>query len=69
MEQNKKNGSSKSTVLSNSDPLGIKRTILGGDSPSLQVEARIVSRQWESKNGNNCTECENEQSKGQKRSS
>ena len=32
-----------------SDPLGIKKIVLGGAPPSLHVEAQIAKRQW----GNN----------------
>ncbi len=37
--------------LSNDDPLGIKKITLGGDPPSLQVEARIATRQWANRSG------------------
>ena len=33
-------------LVPNEDPLGISRITLGGDAPSLHVEARIVAGQW-----------------------
>ena len=32
-------------ILSNDDPFGIKKIVLGGAPPSLEVEAEIVVRQ------------------------
>ena len=36
-------------ILPNDDPLGIRKVVLGGASPSLQVEAEIAVRQYFSK--------------------
>ena len=38
-------------TISGQDPLGVRRTMLGGDPHSLFVEARIAARQWAAKNG------------------
>lgn len=37
-------------VIPGRDPLGLKGITLGGDAPSLHVEARIAIRQWDAKN-------------------
>ena len=35
----------------NSDPLRIKGIALGGDPPSLEIEALIANRRWAAQNG------------------
>ena len=51
MHDDETTSSGKRFIFSNDDPLGIKKITLGGDPPSLQVEARIATRQWANRNG------------------
>lgn len=48
----------------NSDPLGINGIALGGDPPSLRVEACIAARQWAIQNGSTGTGKADERSQG-----
>ena len=38
-------------IIHNDDPLGLRKVVLGGAPPSLEVEAEIALRQWKIKSG------------------
>jgi hypothetical protein len=51
MSEHKKLDHKAPFILPNDDPLGIRKVSLPGSPPSLQVEAKIVVKQWVSQNG------------------
>jgi len=38
-------------IVHNDDPLGLRKIVLGGAPPSLEVEAEIALRQWAIEDG------------------
>jgi hypothetical protein len=62
MSEGKKSNYKMPLIIPNNDPLGIKNITLGGAPPSLNVEAKIVERQWEREKKNRLINEENAKS-------